>query len=71
MKGYPTSLKEDRKLLTSRELGYNLTNIITLRKGEKEILLFYQQMGRKLVRYLANPAKTADLRIYDTYLKSI
>ena len=63
LKEYPTSLSDDRKLL--REVSDpNLRNIILLRKGEKEVLLFYQTMGRRMVRYLSNESRRGDLSHY-------
>ena len=49
---YPTTLKEDRKLLMSKDLSINYMNCIILRKGEKEVLHFYQTMAKKMIRYI-------------------
>lgn len=36
----------------SKDLSINYMNCIILRKGEKEILLFYLTMAKKMIRYL-------------------
>ena len=35
IKSYPTSIKQDRKILSEEKINSNLTNIVTVRKGEK------------------------------------
>lgn len=38
----------------------NFKNVVILRKGEKEILIFYQRMARKMIKYL-NGQKIKDV----------
>lgn len=38
--------------MAGKHLHNNYVNCLTLRMGEKEVLLFYQIMARKILRYL-------------------
>ena len=67
---YPTSIAEDKRLLQSKEppQDQNLQNVIVLRRGEKEVLSFYQTMSRKMVKVLSNEGRRGDLSAYSYYL---
>ena len=62
---YPTSLVQDKRLLENCE-DQNLKNVLILRKGEKEVLTFYETMSRKMVRWLSSGR--GDVSMYRSYV---
>ncbi len=59
----------------------NRYNCVVLRMGEKEVLRFYQEMARKMVRFMSIPKITSsrdkyeslsrDLKAYEPYIRSL
>jgi hypothetical protein len=70
LRDYPTSLADDKCLLQTI-LEPNLSNVITLRRGEKEVLLFYQTMSRRMARLFGGDYRRLDLSPYRPYLESV
>ena len=46
-------------------------NVVVLRKGEKEVLSFYQTMCKKMIKYFSNEGRKDDLSLYESYLEGI
>lgn len=67
---YPTSLLEDRRAL-QRCQDSNLRNVLMMRRGEKEVLLFYQNMSRRMVRFLETDRRRGDVTAYRCYIDTI
>ena len=70
LRAYPTTLAEDKRLLAESN-DLNMSNVIILRRGEKQILAFYQNMGRVMAKVLLEEGRTGDLTVYRPYLESI
>ena len=70
LREYPTSMAEDKRLLVGCNDG-NLSNVVQLRRGEKEVLSFYQTMGRRMIGFLKCEGHKVELDIYQPYLESI
>lgn len=66
---YPTDIAEDRRLL-AREEDEDMVNVLRLRMGEKEVLMFYQCMARRVLRWLAGNAR-GQLTSYEPYALSL
>lgn len=55
--GYPTTIKEDEKILRSAafyNLGINLINCVRMRLGEKRVLEFYIKMAKKMIEFFTD-----------------
>lgn len=70
MAQYPTSMLEDKRALQSCA-DQNLTNVIILRRGEKEVLSFYQTMSKRMIRFLQIDGRRGDVLTYRPYIDSI
>lgn len=67
---YPTSMIEDKRALQACK-DSNMGNVIILRRGEKEVLNFYQSMSRRIVRYLESNGRRGDVSGYRPYIDSL
>jgi hypothetical protein len=70
LREYPQSMAEDRRILQGCE-DQNRINVVMLRRGEKEVLVFYQTMSRIVVRFLESGGRRGDVSPYQHYIDSI
>jgi len=75
LKGYPTTLDEDKKLLENENITYNEKNSIMLRSGEKEILHFMLILVERCLPLLETSLKQIRKvtlsHLYNPYLEYI
>ena len=45
-----------------------MRNVVILRKGEKEVLAFYQTMCKKMIKLFSSGGRRGDLSMYESYL---